>query len=497
MTKKTTRAEINPILWRACDTFRGVVDPAEYKNYILPMLFVKYISDAWRDEYEASLARYGGNVERVQRRMERSKFPIPEGADFYSLYAAREADNLGERINMALAAIEEANIEKLEGVFRSIDYNSEAALGRTRQRNQRLRSLLTDLADPRLDLRPSRLEDADVIGDAYEYLIERFAAGAGKKAGEFYTPRPVSTLLAGLLDPRPGDRIGDPACGSGSLLVRCARAVGGDNYALYGQEINGATWALAKMNMFLHDISSARIDWGDTLRHPTLLEGDGLMTYDVVVANPPFSLDKWGIEEAAVDPYKRFWRGLPPKSVGDYAFISHMIATADVHTGRVGVIVPHGVLFRGGREGVIRQALIEENLLDAVVGLPPNLFYGTGIPAAILVFRRQRRTAASCSSTPHASSGAAAPQNVLRDEDVAHILAVYRAREAADKYAYLAELAEIAENDYNLNIPRYVDTYEPEPEVDLAAVAEEIGDLDRRLAEVEARLQGYLRELGL
>jgi type I restriction enzyme M protein len=316
MADTISQDEINAILWRACDTFRGTVDPAEYKNYILVMLSVKYISDVWRDHRAQYEAQYAGNAQRVARAMRAEPFVLPEGASYEALYAQRNAHNLGEVINKALAAIEEQNIEKLEGVFRNIDFNSEAALGRARERNARLANLLNDFADPRLDLRPSRVGRLDIIGNAYEYLIAQFAAGAGKKAGEFYTPPEVSLLLARLAAPQPGDRIGDPACGSGSLLIKCAQAVGSENYYLYGQEANGSTWALAKMNMFLHNVSGARVEWGDTLRHPTLLERDELMRFNVVVANPPFSLDKWGAETAAADPYGRFWRGVPPKSVG-------------------------------------------------------------------------------------------------------------------------------------------------------------------------------------
>ncbi|MHB1319757.1 MAG: type I restriction-modification system subunit M [Anaerolineae bacterium] len=502
MADTITQDEINAILWRACDTFRGTVDPAEYKNYILVMLFVKYVSDVWRDHRAQYEARYAGDEGRVARAMRAEPFVLPEGSTFDALVSQRNATNLGEVINKALAAVEEANIEKLEGVFRNIDFNSEAALGRARERNERLRNLLNDFSDPRLDLRPSRLGNgalagADIIGNAYEYLIARFAAGAGKKAGEFYTPPEVSQLLALLVDPRPGDRIGDPACGSASLLIKCAHQVGDSNYALYGQEINGATWALAKMNVFLHNVSNARVDWGDTLRHPTLLEGDRLMHFNVVVANPPFSLDKWGADAAATDPYGRFWRGVPPKGTGDYAFISHMIATMDAHDGRVAVIVPHGVLFRGGAEGLIRKQLIEENLLHAVIGLPPNVFYGTGIPVAVLVFRRGRTDDTVLFIDASREFEAATPQNRLRPGDLDHILAAYRARAFEERYAYLAPRSEIAENDYNLNIPRYVDTYVPEPEVDLGAVAAEIADLDARLVEVEARMRGYLEELGL
>ena len=494
-----SQGEINAILWRACDTFRGTVDPAEYKNYILVMLFAKYISDVWRDHYQEHQERYGGDEERVRRRMAYEKFSLPGGCDFDSLYAQRNEPNLGEIINIALEQIEEANVEKLQGVFRNIDFNSEAALGRTRQRNERLKNLLDDFADQRLDLRPSRVGDADIIGNAYEYLIGRFAAGAGKKAGEFYTPPEVSILLAKLLDPQPGDRICDPACGSGSLLIRCANEVGDRDYMLYGQENNGSTWALSKMNMFLHDVSQARIDWCDTLQHSTLLEGDHLMRFNVVVANPPFSLDKWGQEGAEKDPYRRFHRGVPPKSKGDYAFISHMIETTytdPTENGRVGVIAPHGVLFRGGAEGRIRQALIEENLLDAVIGLPPNLFYGTGIPASFLVFKRQRPDDSVLFIDASREFEQDTPQNRLRPQDVDKIVRTYRQRETVDKYAYLATYEEIKENDFNLNIPRYVDTFEPEPDIDIEATQSEIQQLEGQLADVQHKLRGYLQELG-
>jgi type I restriction enzyme M protein len=492
--------EINAILWKACDTFRGTVDPAEYKNYILVMLFVKYVSDVWRDHHDEYRQRFGDDEARIQRRMARERFILPEGADYYSLYEQRNAPNLGEIIDIALDAIERENIEKLDGVFRNISFNSTAALGDTKQRNIRLKNLLTDFHDPRLDMRPSRINGQDVIGNAYEYLIGKFAAGAGKKAGEFYTPPEVSQLLAKLLDPQPGDRICDPACGSGSLLIKCAAAVGDNNYALYGQESNGSTWALAMMNMFLHDVNQPRIEWGDTLRNPQLREDDRLMRFNVVVANPPFSLDKWGAEDAASDPFGRFHRGVPPKSKGDYAFLTHMIETTFTDAGdngRVGVIVPHGVLFRGSSEGKIRKQLIEENLLDAVIGLPPNLFYGTGIPAAMLIFKRQRPDRRVLFIDASRAFEQGTNQNRLREADIDKVLATYRARGTVDKYAYLADADEIAENDYNLNIPRYVDTFEPEPPVDMDAVAGEIAALKDELAEVEQRMADYLRELGL
>jgi type I restriction enzyme M protein len=496
ISQPISQSEINAILWKACDTFRGTVDPSEYKNYILVMLFVKYISDVWQEKLTEYHTLYSGDAERIQRRLSREKFRIPATATFGALYAQRNADNLGEVINMALEAIEEANREKLQGVFRNIDFNSEAALGRPKERNARLKNLLDDFNDPRLDMRPSRIGNQDVIGDAYEYLIGRFAAGAGKKAGEFYTPPEVSTLLAKLVDPQPGDRICDWACGSASLLIKCAKEVGGQNFALYGQESNGSTWALAMMNMFLHDVSGADIKWGDTLGSPLLLEGDHLKTFEVNVANPPFSLDKWGAEDAANDRFKRFWRGIPPKSKGDYAFISHMIETMDTTRGRMGVIVPHGVLFRGGAEGTIRQKLIEENLLDAVIGLPPNLFYGTGIPAAILLFKRNKPddTVIFIDASQEFAQGT--NQNKLRDQDVQKVVATYTARRDVEKYARVVTRDDLIENDFNANIARYVDNFDEEVEIDLSAVQGEIGEIECKLLSTQQRVAHYLKELG-
>jgi len=495
--------EINTILWKACDTFRGTIDPSEYKNYILVMLFVKYISDVWKDRSDTLLAQYDGDQARVDRQMRYEPFVLPDKADYYTLYQQRNEPNIGELINIALEKIEDANKQKLENVFRNIDFNSESNLGRTKQRNDRLKNLLEDFNDDRLDMRPSRIGDLDVIGNAYEYLIGKFASGAGKKAGEFYTPPEVSLLLADLLDPQPGDRICDPACGSGSLLIKCAQRVGEANYSVWGQEANGATWALCMMNMFLHgvSVSTQNIRWTDTLKDPRLTtNANTLERFNVVVANPPFSLDKWGAKDAPNDPFNRFHRGVPPKSKGDYAFISHMIETTFIPpsaNGRVGVIVPHGVLFRGGAEGKIRQKLIEENLLDTVIGLPENLFYGTGIPAAILIFKRNKPDTSVLFIDASRDYEQGTTQNYLRREHHEAIMDAYHAREFVDKYAYVADHDEIAENDYNLNIPRYVDTFEPEPPVDMAAVNAEISDLRGKLADVEARMQAYLKELGL
>ena len=407
-----------------------------------------------------------------------------------------------------MADLEEANREKLtgesgSGVFRNISFNS-SNLGSEKEKNARLKQLLVDFA--KLDLMPSHLANKDAIGDAYEYLISNFASGAGKKAGEFFTPSEVSLLLAKLTKGEPGSLIYDPTCGSGSLLIKAAQQVGTKDVALYGQENNGSTWALAVMNMFLHGFDNASIRWGDTIRNPRHTESPtSLKKFDVVVANPPFSLKKWGKEEAETDAFNRFWRGMPPTSRGDWAFVLHMIESAKENSGKVGVIVPHGVLFRGSSEGKIRQKVIEENILDAVIGLPNNLFYGTGIPASILIFNKAREAKKTdvlfIDASAHFKSGT--NQNQLREEDIDRIVNTYRefkngaypAGVVEDKYSYVATFEEIKENDFNLNIPRYVDTFEEEEPVDMKAVKEEIQNLEKELEEVQGKMKMYLRKL--
>ena len=490
---KLTQETINHQVWKACDTFRGTIDATQYKDYILTMLFVKYISDVLLEKKEEYVKKYKGDEVRIERAMKHERFKVPEQSTFGYLYELRNATNLGELINISLENIEEANRSKLEGVFRNIDFNSEPNLGPTKDRNRRLKNLLTDFAV--LDLRPSNLEGNDIIGDAYEFLIGKFASDAGKKAGEFYTPSEVSSLLAKMVEPKDGERICDPTCGSGSLLLKAAKEVGSKNVSLYGQEVNGSTWALARMNMFLHEMDNARIEWGDTINNPQLREEDALMKFDVVVANPPFSLDKWGAEEASADRYNRFHRGVPPKSKGDYAFITHMIETLNEH-GRAGVVLPHGVLFRGSSEGKIRKQLIQENLLKAVIGLPANLFFGTGIPATILIFDKDKKTDQVLFIDASNEYESGKNQNKLSADNIDKIFKTYKAWETTDKYSYVATREEIVENDYNLNIPRYVDTFEEEEPVDIAATQKEIASLKAELAGVESQMADYLKELG-
>lgn len=505
MSQKINQKEINQTVWKACDTFRGIIDPSQYKDYILTMLFLKYISDVNKEKKNEYLQKYNGDEARTERALKMERFQVPEHCSFDYLYDHRNEANIGELINISLADLEEANREKLSsedgsGIFRNIDFNS-SNLGDVKDKNTRLKHLLTDFSD--LDLSPSHLEREDVIGNAYEYLIANFAGDAGKKAGEFFTPSEVSTLLAKLTKSKSGARICDPTCGSGSLLIKAGREVGNNNFSLYGQEANGSTWALAVMNMFLHGFDNATIRWGDTIRNPKLKEGDHLMKFDTVVANPPFSLDKWGADMAAGDVHNRFWRGIPSKSKGDWAFISHMIETLN-ETGKAGVVVPHGVLFRGSSEGKIREKTIDDNLLEAVIGLPSNLFFGTGIPAAILVFNKDKGKNTDIlfiDASKHFESGK--NQNKLREKDIKKIVDTYdlfhegklQSGVVEDKYSYVATVKEIIENDFNLNIPRYVDTFEEEATIDIKAVQQEIAKLEIELQDVQKQMDKYLQEL--
>ena len=522
MGNKINSNEVKQIVWKACDTFRGLINPDQYKDYILTMLFIKYVSDVHKEKKKEYLKKYNGDEARAQRAMNQERFIVPENSSFDFLYEHRNEGNIGELINIALTDFEEANRQKLNsedgsGVFRNIDFNS-SNLGDVKEKNQRLKSLLIDFSNEKLDLSPGHLAGADIIGDAYEFLIANFASDAGKKAGEFFTPGEVSTLLAKLTKSKPGARISDPTCGSGSLLIKAGREVGSPDFSLFGQEANGSTWALAIMNMFLHGFDNATIRWGDTIRNPKLKEGDALMKFDTVVANPPFSLDKWGKVEdkeenkAAKsydpehDPYNRFWRGIPPKSKGDWAFITHMIETTYEGRGKVGVVVPHGVLFRGSSEGKIRQKTIEENMLEAVIGLPANLFFGTGIPAAIMIFNKGKgdnKNVLFIDASQQYES--VKNQNKLREADIEHIVSTYRDFSAGklkagiveDKFSYIATPKELQENGYNLNIPRYVDTFVEEEEVDIAKVQTEIEVLEKELAGVQNEMKKYLTELNI
>ena len=517
----TTKQNIEKVLWNACDSFRGKIDSSRYKDYILSMLFVKYLSDVYAYTRKKYSEQYNGNEERIARAMSRERFVMDETSTFDYLYKNRNDTAIGEKINIALANIEKNNSAKLHNVFRAIDFNSTVDFGEVKEKNAILKNLLEDFKD--LDLSPDQLDNADIIGDAYEYMIANFASDAGKKGGEFYTPSMVSELVARLIAPKENDRIYDATCGSGGLLLKAYKQVKSRKVALYGQEQNMQTWALCRMNMFLHNVDDATIWQGDTLSNPGNIKDDKLMKFQCICANPPFSLDKWdsgflsgAVDEkgkpkekmsAELDPFRRFDWGIPPTSKGDYAFVMHMLHSLDAATGRMGIILPHGVLFRGASEGKIRRTIIESfNFLDAVIGLPANLFYGAGIPACILIFRKDRGTNnkvlfVDASGEGHYEKGK--NQNILRECDVKKIVDTY-VRYKTDihyadepKFSHVATLEEIAENDYNLNIPRYVDTFEEEELIDIDEVKQNIANIESELAEVQAQMKKYMEELGL
>ncbi|MGG0741231.1 type I restriction-modification system subunit M [Niallia taxi] len=508
MVEQTSQEKINSVLWQAADTFRGKIDSSTYKDYILTMLFIKYLSDSYKEKLEEYSNRYNGDEQRIQRALSRERFVLDETSTFDYLYSKRNDPEIGEIINKALERIENENTGKLRGVFRNIDFNSEAILGKAKERNSMLRSLLEDFNQ--LSLRPSQLGNEDIVGNAYQYMIGLFASDAGKKGGEFYTPAEVSELLARLVKPNENDRIYDPTCGSGSLLLKVAKQIQSKKVAIYGQERNGATHSLALMNMYLHGIDDAKIEWGDTLANPLHLDDGKLMKFQVIVANPPFSLDKWAMGfagegndkkfkmEPGLDQYRRFEWGVPPSSKGDYAFVQHMLYSL-AENGRMATILPHGVLFRGSSEGKIRQQIIDMNLLDAVIGLPEGLFYGTSIPACIMVFRkdRARKDILFIDASGEGNFEKGKNQNKLRDQDIVRIVETVEKREIIDKYSYVATIDEIKENDYNLNIPRYVDTFEEEEPIDMEAVKENIVNIKQELKEVEDQMEKYLKELGL
>jgi len=500
-TQTITQEDLNKTLWSAADSSRSLLNAADYMEYVLPMLFFKYISDKSKKRLEEYKKRFGNDTKRIEEKMKLDRFYLPEKATFEYIYSKIEEDNLGEEINKALHLIEDTNKEKLEGVF-FVDFNSEAKLGKQDHRNKMLRHLVQDFA--KLDL--SEVQD-DIIGNSYMYMIERFGADAGKKAGEFFTVRNVASLVAKLAEPKPGNRICDPCMGSGGLLLLAGEEVekqDSKNFALYGQESTGSTFQLARMNMFLHGKDTARLEWGDTLNNPLLTDNDDLIRFDTIVSNPPFSLKKWGAEHAEGDTYKRFWRGVPPKDKGDFAFITHMVETAKPKKGRIVVIVPHGVLFRGGAEGKIREELLKENIIDAVIGLPSGLFQTTGIPVAILIIDRTREKGGEnedkkdvffIEASKEFKSNKA--QNILEEKHIDKIYDTYKKRKDVEKFAKKVSFKEIQENDFNLNITRYVDTFVEEEPVDIQANLKELAEIEPELQKLEKQMAVYLKELGI
>lgn len=494
---KLTTDQLERYLWSAADILRGQIDSSDYKGYIFAFLFLKRLSDRFEEEAEKLLAE-GNPAEVAWEDRDEHEFFVPKRARWSEIL--KKATDLGETLNKATAALEEHN-DGLEGVLAGIDFNDERRLGDAKNRDAVLGRLVQHFS--KLSLRNADLSEPDMLGRAYEYLIEQFADDAGKKGGEFYTPRMVVRLIVELLQPKEGMRICDPTVGSGGMLIECAHYLerhgqNPRNLSLFGQEKNLGTWAIAKMNMLLHGLPDARIDKGDTIRDPKLRDGGALMVFDRVIANPPFSLDEWGREEAEHDPFGRFRFGIPPKTKGDLAFVQHMIATTN-STGMVGVVMPHGVLFRGAAEGDIRKGLLEEDLVEAVVGLPPNLFYGTGIPACVVVLNRAKAAARRgkvlfIEAAREFQEGTT--QNYLREQDVQKAADTFRAFRDVPKYARVVGREEIERNEFTLNISRYVETVDAAVELDVAAAVARLREAEVQRRAAEARMNACLRDLG-
>lgn len=444
------KSDLYSSLWKSCDELRGGMDAGQYKDYILTMLFVKYVSDKAKTDPD-------------------SLIEVPAGGSFDDMVKLKGDKEIGDKVNKIIAKLAEAN--DLQKVIDLADFNDEEKLGKGKEMQERLSKLVTIFQD--LDFRGSRAEGDDLLGDAYEYLMRHFATESGKSKGQFYTPAEVSRVIARLINvtadtPRSAT-VYDPTCGSGSLLLKVA-AESSNGLTIYGQEKDNATWALSKMNMILHGNEIADIRKGDTITSPHFTEGDSLKTFDFIVANPPFSIKSWG--NGLENEFGRFEYGMPPEKNGDYAFLLHILKSMK-STGKAAVILPHGVLFRGGKEATIRTQLLKRGFIKGIIGLPANLFYGTGIPACIIVLDKENAQGRTGVFMIDASKGFLKDgnKNRLRSQDMHKIVDVFTKQQEVERFSRMVPQSEISNtaNDFNLNIPRYIDSSEPEDIQDLHA----------------------------
>ena len=445
-------------LWQSCDQLRGGMDASQYKDYILTLLFMKYVSDKYADSDDPL-----------------ADITVPPGGGFADMVALKGTKEIGEEINRVIGRLADANDYLLKGVIDQADFLDESRLGKGKEMQERLSKLVGIFEG--LDFRANRAHGDDLLGDAYEYLMRHFATQSGKSKGQFYTPAEVSRIMAQVIGIGPDTRrrhtVYDPTCGSGSLLIKAADEAP-NGLTIYGQEMDVATWTMARMNMILHGRVAAEIKRDNTLASPDFTDGPGRLTrFDFAVANPPFSMKAWsnGLDPAH-DEFRRFDYGVPPDKNGDYAFLLHLVASLK-STGKGAIIMPHGVLFRGNREADIRRNLLQRGLIKGIVGLPANLFYGTTISACIVVIDKEDALSRDAIFMIDASKGFRkdSAKNRLRERDIHRIVDVFNGQKETPGYARFVPLAEIANasNDYNLNIPRYIDSSEPEDLHDLGA----------------------------
>lgn len=517
--KKLSLDTLESWLWDSANILRGSIDSSDFKNYIFGLLFLKRSNDVFEEEVETIMNRDSVSREVAE---DETYFQMPLESRWDSI--KKETENIGIAIDKAFAGIERENTS-LEGVMTATKFGDKEKLS-----DELLQRLLRHFNQH--SLRNSHLESNDLLGDAYEYLIKMFADDAGKKGGEFYTPRGVVQLIVQLIKPEPKQKVYDPTCGSGGMLIESARyiaeqpngKVGNNiNVSLYGQEKNLGTWAIGKLNMLLHNFMDADIRKGDTLITPQHKNDNNELTlFDRVIANPPFSMDGWwtpaensievkldkdGKEKKVTpnyakvvsDPYGRFQYGIPPRGYADLAFLQHMVAVLK-QDGRAGVVLPHGTLFRSGSEGTIRQGLLEADLVEGIVGLPSALFYNTGIPASIWIINKNKTEAQKGKVTIIDASNdykEGKNQNELLPEHIAKIVKAYDEATDIAKYMRVVAVAELAENDYNLNISLFIDTSEAEVEIDIKEVHLKLSDLEKREMEIDAKLAKFLEELGV
>lgn len=490
--QKVTFEFLKAHLWSAADILRGSLDPSEYRQPVMTLLFLKRLNDTFEEKAE-KLIKQGKSEKDAWENKNRHNFFIPKSARWQTLSSVSE--NIGEKIDSVCRIIERENRD-LDGVLTNTKYNDKR-----KYPDDKLRALISHFNSPRL--RNEDLEKEDIFGDAYEYLLAEFADETKKKGGEFFTPREIVRLLVNLVEPKEGMSISDPTCGSGGMLIESRKYVERNNgnprnLVLEGQESNYGNLAMCKMNMVLHNVLDFRIEYGDVLSNPKLVEGGKLKKYDRVLANFPFSMN-WDSKVASKDPYNRFKFGIPPeKDKADFAFIEHMFASLN-EKGQAAIICSQGVLFRGNEEVKIRENMIKEDIIEGVIALPPKLFYGTGIPGCILILNRmkpdkRKNKIIFIYAARDFEEGKV--RNRLREEDITKIDSAFTKYEDINGYCHVADFDDLKENEFNLNVQRYVDISESEEEIDIQSTIDEIKNLEKQRLEIEAQVNKNLKELG-